>query len=164
VVHTLNIDAKISRQLILGGLDHRSTAQSTHGARRFNLFKIPRTSLKAIGRRRERTNRTDLNNVAREVRAKRQIRECGDLDIRPSSDEFNQGLSGHFIGKARATIALYASLPIEQDELRDRYWFRIVTLFFDKARLARTEREGLVLERALATFVTDGTVERVISE
>ena len=78
--------------------------------------------------------------------------------------EVDQRISGDLGREAGAAAALDAALTVEQDEVADRDRLLEVPLLLDEARLARTERERLVLERALAAAVADRAVERVVDE
>ena len=78
--------------------------------------------------------------------------------------EGDQRVAGDLVGEAGAAAALDAALAVEQDEVRDRDRLLPVALLLDEARLAGTERERRVLQRALAAAVAHRAVERVVDE
>ena len=79
-------------------------------------------------------------------------------------DEVDQRVARDLVGEPRAAAALDAALAVEQHEVADRDRLLEVALLLDEARLARPERERLVLQRALAAAVADRAVERVVDE
>ena len=112
----------------------------------------------------ERADRADLHGVAREVRVEGLLGEVQDLRAIAAIDEVDQGVAGDLVGESRAARALDAALAVEQHEIRERNGLREVALLFDEPRLARTERERLVLQGAFAAAVAHRAVERVIDE
>ena len=78
--------------------------------------------------------------------------------------EVDERVARDLVGEAGAAAALDAALAVEQHEVADRDRLLEVALLLDEARLARTERERLVLQRALAAAVADRAVERVVDE
>ena len=78
--------------------------------------------------------------------------------------EVDQRIAGDLRGEAGAAAALDAALAVEQHEVADRHRLLEVALLLDEARLAGTERERLVLERALAAAVAHRAVERVVDQ
>src|SRR5205085_6242399 len=102
---------------------------------------------------------TDLHGVAAEVGAEGLVGEREHLGVVAPLDELDEGVARHLVREARATGALYAALAIEVYELADRDRLGEVPLFLDEAALARPERQGLVLQRALPTAVAHRAVE-----
>ena len=78
--------------------------------------------------------------------------------------EVDLGLPGHVGGEPGAARALDTALTIEQHQVRDGDRLLEVALLLDEPALARTVGQGLVLQRALAALVADGTVERVVGQ
>ncbi len=127
-------------------------------------LEVPRAGAEAVRGRGERADRADLHGVAREVRRERVVREGDDLGVRTAPAEGDQRVARDLIREPGAAAALDASLPVQQDELGDRDRLLPVALLFDEARLAGTERERRVLQRALSAAVADRAVERVVDE
>ena len=82
----------------------------------------------------------------------------------PRSPKSISGSPAISVGEARAAAALDAALAVEQHEVADRDRLLEVALLLDEARLARAERERLVLQRALAAAVAHRAVERVVDQ
>ena len=78
--------------------------------------------------------------------------------------EVDQRVAGDLGGEARAPPALDTALAVEQHEVADRGRLLEVTLLLHVARLARPERQRLVLERALAAAVAHRAVERMVDQ
>ena len=78
--------------------------------------------------------------------------------------EVDERIAGDLVGEAGAAAALDAALAVEQHEVADRDRLLEVPLLLDEARLAGTERERLVLQRALAAAVAHRAVERVVDQ
>ena len=78
--------------------------------------------------------------------------------------EVDERVAGDLGGEARAAAALDAAFAIEEHEIADRDRLGEVALLLDEPRLARTERKGLVLQRALAAAVAYRAVERVVDQ
>ena len=78
--------------------------------------------------------------------------------------EVDERVAGDLGREPGAAAALDAALAVEQHEVADRHRLLEVALLLDEARLAGTEREGLVLQRALAAAVAHRAVERVVDQ
>ena len=87
-----------------------------------------------------------------------------DLGVAAAPAEVDERVAGDLGGEARAAAALDAALAVEQHEVADRDRLLEVPLLLDEARLAGTERERLVLQRALAAAVAHRAVERVVDQ
>ena len=64
--------------------------------------------------------------------------------------------------EADTAVAHDAPLAVEDDPLAKRKSFLLVAFFFGESGCAWAIGEGIVLERAFATLVTDRAIERVI--
>ena len=82
----------------------------------------------------------------------------------PRAVEVDEGLAGDLFGKAGATGALDAALPVEQGEGAEGDGLGPVPFLLDEAALARAAGDRLVLQRALAALVADRAVERMVDE
>src|SRR6266498_2571653 len=88
----------------------------------------------------------------------------GDLLQGTALEQFDEGVAGDLAGEPRTACAEDAALPVQQDCLADLDRLLVVPLGLDEAGLPRPIRERLVLERALAPFVTHGAVEWVVDQ
>ena len=140
---------------------------------------VERTGPEAVVGAGERTDRADLDRVAREVGVERLAvlvepvrRETGvlargaDADLLAGSalDQRDEGVTGDLLGEAGAPRAQDAALAVEQDLLGDDVRLGEGALGLDEARLAATVAHGLVLQRALAALVADRAVEGVVEQ
>src|SRR4029079_12018000 len=121
------------------------------GARCLDRLQVPRPGAEAVRARSERAHRADLHGVAGEVRRERLVGVRDDLGVGAALAEVDERVARDLRREPRAATALDAALPVEQQEVADRHRLLEVTLLLDEARLAGTERERLVLQRALAT-------------
>src|SRR5581483_10799664 len=153
VVDGFAVDAEVAGEVIAGRLHGDATTDGARRARALDLLEVPRPGPEAVRLGRERAHRADLHRVATEVRRERLIGERVDLDVVAPADELDERVAGHLVGETRAAVALDAPLAVEVHEVGEGDRLLEVTLLLDEARLAGTEREGLVLQRALATLV-----------
>src|SRR5438105_13637054 len=70
----------------------------------------------------------------------------------------------HLGAKPDATPAEDAALSVKGNGWTKNDWLDVVALRLDVAANTRTERECLILERALAATVADRAIERVIRQ
>ena len=119
---------------------------------------------KRYGARGERADRADLHRVAGEVGGERLVGVGDDLGVAAAPTEVDERVAGDLGREPGAAAALDAALAVEQHEVADRDRLLEVALLLDEARLAGTERERLVLQRALAAAVAHRAVERVVDE
>ncbi len=164
LVDRLRVEALVAGDAVGGRFDGDAAADGTARARAVDALDIPGPGREPVRRGRERTDRTELDHVAREVRRERVVGEGVDLRRVASADEVDERVAGHLLAEAGATVAEDAPLAVEQHERGDLDRLGEVALLLDEAALARTEAEGLVLERALAALVADRAVERVVDE
>ena len=163
-VDRIGVDAEVPHELVAARLHDGAAADRAGRARALDLFEVPRPRLEPVRRRRQRADRADLHGVAREVRGERLVGERQHLRRVAAVGEADQRITGHLVGEARAPVAQDAALPVEQDEIADRDRLLEVALLLDVPALPRAVAERLVLQRALAALVADGTVERVVGE
>ena len=139
-------------------------ARRAAGADRRHVDDLPRARLKAVGRRQQCADWAELGDVAREGVAVRLLVERRDdaLSATLARDEF--AVLGDIAREAGAAITEDAALAVEHDRRRDRQRLLVRTLRQRHARIAGAVAERQVLQRALATLVADGAVERVIEQ
>ena len=87
-----------------------------------------------------------------------------DLHLVTARDHHQPVIHRNFRTEARAALAQDAALAVQHHAITDRHRLGIVTLVQVEARPARSMSQGEVLQIAFTTFITDGTVERVIDE
>ena len=164
VVHRLGIDAQQPHQAVRRRLQRAPALHRTRDTRGLRGREVPRAGAEAVLARGQRADRTDLHGVAREVRVERLVGEVQHLRAVAAVDEVDQRVARDLVREACAPRALDAPLAVEQDQLAQADRLLPVALLLDEARLARTEGERLVLERALAAPIADGAVERMVDE
>ena len=164
VVDRLGVDTEQSHEPVRRRLQRTAALHRARVARRLDRVEVPGPRLEAIWLRGQRADRADLHRVAGEVGVEGLLGEVEHLHAVAALDEVDQGVAGDLVGEARAAPALDATLAVEQHEIADRDRLLEVPLLLDEPRLAGTERERLVLQRALAAAVADRAVERVVHE
>ena len=102
--------------------------------------------------------------LPREVGREGVTGEDRDLDPIATFREVDERLARHLFRKTGAACALDAALPIEQHKRADLDGLGPVPFLLDEPALSRPVGHRLVLEGALASFVADGAVERVVEE
>jgi len=164
VVHRFRVDREQSHQTVRRRL-HRAPALHRAGrARCLRGREVPGPGAEAVLRGGQCADRADLHGVAREVGVERLLLEVQHLHAIAAVDEVDERVARDFVGEAGAAPALDAALAVEQHQLAQRDRLGEVAFLLDETRLARTEREGLVLQRAFAAAVADGAVERMVDE
>ena len=136
-------------------------AARAHGR---HVLDVPGPCVEAVERRGERADGAELHDVAGEGRAIRLVLEGRDLRARAAIPRDQLSVFGHVLREPRAAVAEDAALAVERDQRRDGDRLVDRELRERHARVARPVAEGEVLERALATLVADGAVERVVHE
>ena len=162
VVHRLGVDAEQAHEAVRRRLHRAAALHRARRARRLDRREVPGPGAEAVLARGQRADRADLHGVAREVRVERLLFEVQDLHAIAAVDEVDERVARDLVGEADAARALDAALAVEQHEVAQRDRLREVALLLDEPRLAGTERERLVLQRALAAAVADRAVERVV--
>ena len=81
-----------------------------------HVLDVPRPRVEAVQRRRERADRAELDDVARERRAVRLVLEGRDLRVRAAVPRDELAVLGDVLGEARAAVAEDAALAVERDE------------------------------------------------
>ena len=164
LVHRLGVDAEQADDAVRGALQRAPAPDRARGARRLDRLEVPRPRPEAVRARGERADGADLHGVAGEVGGERLVGVGDHLRVRAPLAEVDQRIAGDLGREAGAAAALDAALPVEQHEVADRHRLLEVPLLLDEARLAGTERERLVLQRALAAAVAHRAVERVVDQ
>src|SRR5690606_10937770 len=72
----------------------------------FGLVEFPRTGLECVGLAGERTDRTEVDDIATELTGQCLLEIGGDLQVLAPADRPELGHAGHFRGEADATRAL----------------------------------------------------------
>ena len=85
-----------------------------------NVLDVPRPRLEAVLRRGERTDRAELDHVARERRPVGVALERGDLGVGATVPRDELVVLGHVGGEPRAAVTEDAALAVERDQRRDR--------------------------------------------
>ena len=129
-----------------------------------NVLDLPGPRAEAIGRRRQRADRAELEDVAGEVRAVGLVLERRDDGARAAVQRHELAVLRHALREAGAAVAEDAALAIERDQRRDRD--RLVEGALGEAhpRRAGAPAEGEVLQRALAALVAVGAVEWMVQK
>ena len=164
VVDRLGVDTEQAHEAVRRRLQRAPALHRARVARGLDGLEVPRPGLEPVLARGERAHRADLHGVAREVRVERLPGEVEHLHAVAAVDEVDQRVARDLVGEARAPAALDAALAVEQHELAEPDRLLEVPLLLDEARLAGTERERLVLQRALAAAVAHRAVERMVHE
>ncbi len=135
----------------------------TANARIIFYFPHPRAQTKTA--RGERADRANVNRVAAVFGIEWGIRERDDFDAASARVESQNMVVRDFILEANAPRALDASFAVEHNQIAKRHAFFVVEFRFDReTRLPRSVRHRQILQRTLATLVTNRTIERVTRE
>ncbi|EWS53923.1 hypothetical protein X551_03268 [Methylibium sp. T29] len=112
----------------------------------------------------ERTDRADVNHVARQLGVDRVAGHRGDLAVLAAMDHAQLHHAGHFLAEAHAAGAVNAATHLLHGDQRSDVLVQHDALLFlvARGRLAVAHRQ--VLQLALASLVTDRAVERVVDE
>ena len=133
------------------------------GAGLADVGHFPRARLVAIGAAGERADGADIDAHAALFAGElaRLIRE--DDGVHAARADAESFYVHALIAHAHAAEAENAARGVVIDERRP-FFFGSVQLFLDEARFVEAVAEGHVLEFALAAFVADGAIERMIRE
>jgi len=113
---------------------------------------------------RQRADRADVNDAARGLRIHRLAGEGINHRLAPALEEAELGLVFPFFQVADAAPAQDTALLVEQDQVADGVTLVLVAFRLDELRGAWAILHRLILQRALAALVADGTIERVIDQ
>src|SRR5690606_36798814 len=129
----------------------------------------------AVLRRGQRTDRTDLDGVAGEVRLERLARGRGrrgrlqvrglrraDLLLCAALQQVDERVTGDLLGEPGAALAQHAAFAVEQDLRGDPQRLGERALAVDEPGVGPAVCHRLVLQRALAALVADRAVQRVV--
>ena len=133
-------------------------------AARLRAVQIPRPRLEAIGFRRERPDRTEFGDVAREIVPVRPVGRRRDDVVRAAILDDELPFVGDHVVEANAPLADDATFFVEHDRRPQVDRLRLARLRIDDVRIAARVRHRVILEIALAALVANRTVERVIDE
>jgi hypothetical protein len=139
-------------------------AHRAEPADRRHVLDLPGPRFEPVLRRRERAHRTELDHVSGERRTVGLVLERGDDRLRSSLAGDELTVLGDVGREARAAVAEDAAFAVEGDRRRDRDRLLEGPLREGVTRHRRAPAERQVLERALAAFVADRAVERMVDE
>ena len=160
----LDIDAVNPDDFPGAGLDRRPRVYGVDERNRLGRVEVPWPGLEPVWLCGQGADGAQLDSVAGEVRGVRLIGEGDDLNPVGPILELDQRVTRDLVGESGTEPAEDASLAIQQDEVGDRDGFDKPALLFDVARLTRTIRKRLVLQRAFAALVTNGAVEWMVDQ
>ncbi len=133
-------------------------------ADRARALDVPRARAEAVGRRGERPDGAQLDDVAAERADVGMPVEGRDVGVRAALGEDQLVVLRDLLREAHAAVAEDAALAVDRDQRRELERLAEVALGLDEARGARAPAVGDVLERALAALVAHRAVERVVDE
>ena len=125
---------------------------------------VERASLEAVRGRGQGTNRTDLDDVAREVGVVGILLVGADLLQCAALDQSDERVARDLLGEPGAAGAEDAALAVQQDLRRDTHRLGERALDALVAALRPAVGHGLILQGALAALVADRAVQRVVDE
>src|SRR3712207_6204811 len=129
------------------------------------LFRsVPRPRGEAVRDGRERADGAEVDDVAGEAARVAVAGDRPDLLARAAVLHDERLVLGNVLAEPHAPEAVDAALAVERDQRRQVERLREVALRLHEARLAGTEAERPVLERALAALVAHRAVQRVVLE
>ena len=125
---------------------------------------VERPRGEAVRRGRERADGADLDGVAAERR--REVLAGRDRDLLGGAPriQLDEPVAADLVAEAGTARAQHAALAVEAHQRRQRHGLGVGALGLDVTALARTERHGLILQRALPAAVADRTVQRVVQQ
>ena len=112
----------------------------------------------------ERTDRTDIDHVARELGVDRLAGDRRDLGMFAAVDHAQLHHAGQLLAKAHAAGAVDAAAHLFHRDQRADVLVEDDTFFFVVARARGAVADREVLQLALATLVADRAIERVVDE
>ncbi len=163
-VHLGVVSGEDPRHLALARRRPGVAPDRAEAADRGDVLDLPGAGAEPVGRRGERADRAELEDVAGEVRPIGLVFEGGDDGARAAVDRHELPVLGDGLGEAGAAVAEDAALAVERNQRRDRDRLVEGPLFEAHAGRARPPAEREVLERALAALVAVRAVERVVQE
>src|SRR5262249_23148865 len=125
---------------------------------------VERTGPEAVRGSGQCAHRTDLHGVAGEIRLERHLVGCADLLLGATLEQVYERVTRNLGGEAGATLTEHAPFSVEEHIGRDRDLLREGPLHVVEPGIGPTVAHCLVLQRALATLVADGTVQRVVDQ
>ena len=164
VVHVEVVARQLAHDLAPAHVDLQVAAGAAVGAHAVGGRQVERARDEPVGRRRERADRADLDGVAAERRA--EVLAGGDRDLLAGAarEQLDEPVAGD-LGRRTACTARTARTARGRGSRAARAGAASRrSLRLDVAALAGSERERLVLQRALAAAVADRAVERVVEQ
>ncbi len=145
------------------GIDPDVRSQGIHHVDRLGLRQFPRPRREGIGLGRQRPDRTEVDDIALQVRIERLVQIGRDFGILAPPCLAHLGDPGHLGREAHAPRARDAARHLRLDK---RAKIQILARPFGLAVAAEIHAIGhrLILKIALAALVADRTVERVVDQ
>ena len=112
----------------------------------------------------QRTNRADIDHVARQLAVDRAAVHGGDLAVLAAVDHAELHHAGHFLAEAHAACAVDAARHLFHRDQRADVLAEDDALFLVVARGAAAVADREILQLAFAALVADRAVERVVDE
>jgi hypothetical protein len=125
---------------------------------------VERAGSEAVGGAGQGAHRTDLHGVAGEIGLERLLVGCADLLLDAALEQVDEWVTRNLGGEAGAALTEHAPFSVEQHVARDRDRLREGPLDIVESGVSPTVAHRLVLQRALATLIADGTVQRVVDQ
>src|SRR5207253_3517183 len=101
LVDGIAVDTEITDEPVRRRLGGDATADGALGARRLDLFQVPRTGAEAVGAGEQGADGTDLHGVAAEVRGERFVGEGEDLHLVAACDKVDQRVTCDLVSETR---------------------------------------------------------------
>src|SRR6266511_4241689 len=131
-------------------------------ADRSSRFQFPGTRFETEIFGRQRADRADFCRVPGKDRVKSGVRERNNSGRTGAIIEPENRIPYDLILKTDAARTLDAAFLIEHDQIAERHTFSKAQLFIEEeAALAGTVPHRQILQRALAAFITDWTIQRM---
>jgi len=139
-------------------------ADGAVGADAGRLAKLPRPVFEARDAVGQRADRANVDDAARGLRIHRLSGEDVNDRLAPALEQADLRLVLPLFEIADAAPAKDAALLVEHDQVADRVVLLLAPLGLHEFARARAILHRVVLQRALAAFVADRAVERVVDE
>ncbi len=163
LVHRIIEPRQDAHHLAVARVDADGRADRVHHVDRFRLGELPRPRLECVRLRGERTDRTQVDDVALQLRAHRMFEVRGDLHVLTASGGAELRHTGNLGREADAARALDAPRHDRLDQRPDVFVLDRPLVLVEPAAVDAVGHR-LVLQVALAALVADRAVERVVDE
>ena len=134
------------------------------GADRAGLLDVPGPGAEPVGVVGQRPDRAEVGDVAVEGSDVRAVIEGADEGAIAALQQLQLLVLGDLLAEANAAVAEDAALAVDRDQRRELDRLLEVALGVGHPAFAGTPSHRDVLQRALAAFVADGAVERMVDE